>query len=110
MPTIKSVAFNTVGDILFLMIGFVLLKRDSTLQLLVGFLYQLLRNEFVSQAIVSDDKKPQPLLELLECALKTIPITSKDVKAVLKNLKVEESCDPDLISHHLINESADTLA
>ena len=70
----------------------------------------MLNTYFTSQAVVTDDCRPLPELLPTQSMLTHILVSSQDVSDVLRNLDINKACGPDLISPHLLKESAGVLA
>ena len=64
---------------------------------------------FISQAAINDDNKRLPDMIPTEYSFNVVQITCQDVRDVLQNLNVSESCGSDLISPRLLREGADIL-
>ncbi|MEW8545738.1 MAG: reverse transcriptase domain-containing protein, partial [Candidatus Thiodiazotropha sp.] len=70
----------------------------------------MLNNYFASQALVIDDNRPLPQLPPVQSVLNSIEISSLDVSDVLRNLNINKSCGPDLVSPRLLKEAFSVLA
>ena len=70
----------------------------------------MLNNHFASRAFATDDKRPLPQLLPIQHVLNSIEILSQDVSDVLRNLNINKSCGPDLVSPRLLKEADSVLA
>ena len=70
----------------------------------------MLNNYFASQAFMTDDNRPLSQLLPVQHVLNSIEILSQDVSDVLRNLNINKSCGPDLVSPRLLKEADSVLA
>ena len=70
----------------------------------------MLNDYFTTQSTVIDGNRPLPQLPLVDNTLQSISISIQDVKDVLRNLDVNKSCGPDLISPRLPKQGSCALA